>query len=272
LSRLPALILLLVASPALAGTLELSTPVEQGALVHGRTDPGAKVSLDGKSLRVAPDGQFIFGLARNAPAHAALDVTFADGRKDHRDVVVAARTYDIQRIDGLPENQVSPDPETFARVLHDIATIKAAHEIDSDRLDFETPFIWPVVGSISGVFGSQRILNGEPRAPHLGTDIAAPVGTPIKAPAPGTVTLAAPDFVLDGRTVVIDHGYGLSTLYIHLSAITVGKGDHVAQGQVIGAVGSTGRATGPNLHWGVYWYGTALDPMLVAGPMPQAKH
>ncbi len=270
--RLLGLFLMLAAAPAFAGTLELSAPIEQGALVRGQTDPGAKVMLDGKALRVAPDGHFIFGLPRNAPAHAVLDVTFADGGGTRRDLAVVARTYDIQRIDGLPENQVTPDPETFGRVLHDIAMIKTAHAVDSDRLDFETPFLWPVLGPISGVFGSQRILDGEPRAPHLGTDIAAPPSTPVKAPAPGTVTLAEPDFVLDGGTLVIDHGYGLSTLYIHLSKIAVRKGDRVAQGQVIGAVGATGRATGPNLHWGVYWYGTALDPMLVAGPMPPAKN
>ena len=127
-----------------------------------------------------------------------------------------------------------------------------------------------MLGPITGVFGSQRILDGQPRAPHAGTDIAAPAGTPIKAPAGGTVTLAEPDFVLDGGTVTIDHGYGLSSLYIHLSKIAVRKGERVRQGQIIGAVGATGRATGANLHWGVYWYEMALDPMLAAGPMPES--
>jgi murein DD-endopeptidase MepM/ murein hydrolase activator NlpD len=264
---LPA-VLLLTAIPAFAHTLTLEGAMEQGGLIRGKAEPGARVTLDGRALRVAPDGAFIFGFFRNAPAHATLVVTYRDGAKTHRDLAVTAQHYEIQRIEGLPENQVSPNPETLTRILHDIAAIKAAHKVNSSNLDFETPFIWPVLGPISGVFGSQRILDGQPRAPHAGTDIAAPAGTPVKAPAGGTVTLAEPDFVLDGGTVVIDHGYGLSTLYIHLSRIAVHKGEAVTPGQVIGAVGATGRATGANLHWGVYWYEMALDPMLAAGPMP----
>jgi murein DD-endopeptidase MepM/ murein hydrolase activator NlpD len=260
--------LLLSAAPALADTLVLDGPMEQGGLIHGKIAPGARVTLDGRRVRVAPDGAFIFGFFRNAPPHASLDVVYRDGAKTHRDLTVAPQHYQIQRIDNLPEDQVSPNPETLKRILHDIAAIRATHHIDSDNRDFETPLRWPVLGPISGVFGSQRILNGQPRAPHAGTDIAAPAGTPVGAPAGGTVTLAEPDFVLDGGTVVIDHGYGLSTLYIHLSKIAVHKGERVAQGQIIGAVGATGRATGANLHWGVYWYETALDPMLAAGPMP----
>lgn len=242
--------------------------MEQGGLIHGTAEPGAEIRLDGRALRVAPDGAFIFGLPREAPPRAALDVTYRDGAKTHRDLAVAPQHYDIQRINGLPQKQVTPDPATLKRILQDIAAIRAAHQIDSSHLDFERRFIWPVTGPITGVFGSQRILNGKPRAPHAGTDIAAPAGTPIHAPAGGVVTLAAPDFVLDGGTVTIDHGYGLSTLYIHLSKIAVRQGQHVTTGQVIGAVGATGRATGANLHWGVYWYEMALDPMLAAGPMP----
>jgi murein DD-endopeptidase MepM/ murein hydrolase activator NlpD len=260
----------LLATPALANTLTLDGPLEQGALIHGRTEPGAKVALDGKRLRVAPDGAFIFGLSRDAAAHAVLDIFYRDGTKVHRDLAIAKQNYRIQRINGLPEKQVTPDPLTLKRILHDIAAIKTAHRVDSSSGDFEHPLHWPVVGPISGVYGSQRILNGQPRAPHLGIDIAVPAGTPIEAPAAGTVTLAALDFVLDGGTVVIDHGYGLSTLYIHMSKIAVHQGERVAPGQIIGAVGMTGRATGPHLHWGVYWYETALDPALAAGPMPVA--
>jgi len=266
----PILVVLAWAGSALAGTLILDGPLEQGGLIHGKTEPGARVTLDGRAIRVAPDGAFVFGFGRDAAARAVLDVIYRDGTRAHRDLVIATQHYRIQRINGLPKNQVTPDPETLARIKHDQAAIGATHRIDSDGLDFEAKLRWPVVGPISGFYGSQRILDGEPRAPHLGTDIAVPAGTPVKAPAGGTVTLAAPDFVLDGGTIVIDHGYGLSTLYIHLSTIAVHAGQHVAAGQVIGAVGATGRATGPNLHWGVYWYATALDPMLAAGPMPGA--
>jgi len=258
------------ATPALAGHVTLRGPMEQGALIRGHAGPGARLMLDGRPARVAPDGFFIFGLARDAPGHAVLDVTFPDGSHAHRELRVAARKYRVQRIDGLPTQQVSPDPATLARIERDIAQVRAAHRTDSNALDFETRLAWPLVGPITGVFGSQRILDGKPRAPHAGIDIAAPAGTPVKAPAAGIVTLAASDFVLDGGIVVIDHGYGLSTLYIHLRDIAVHAGERVRQGQTIGKVGATGRATGPNLHWGVYWYETALDPMLVAGPMPAA--
>jgi murein DD-endopeptidase MepM/ murein hydrolase activator NlpD len=260
--------ILMLASPVLADDLILTGPMEQGALIRGRADPGARVILNGHPLRVAPDGAFIFGFSRNAPKHAALDVSFADGVHANRTLSVAARIYPIQRINGLPKNEVSPNPETLKRIVENIKMIRAVHSTNSDLPDFETPLHWPVVGTITGVFGSQRVLDGKPRAPHAGVDIAAPTGTPVKAPAGGVVTLAASDFVLDGGIVVIDHGYGLSTLYIHLSQIAVHKGEHVTQDQVIGRVGQTGRATGPNLHWGVYWYETALDPALVAGPMP----
>ena len=259
--------LLLVAAPALADTLTLDGHLEQGGLVRGRVAPDSKVTLDGRAIRVAPDGAFIFGLSRDAPAHAVLEIVARDGTRARRDLTIEKQNYQIQRIDGLPEKQVTPDPATLARIRHDQEAIGATHRIDSSDPDFEQPLRWPVTGIISGVYGSQRILNGQKRAPHMGTDIAAPEGTPIHAPSGGTVTLAEPDFVLDGGTVVIDHGYGLSTLYIHLSKIAVHKGEHVAAGQVIGNLGKTGRATGPNLHWGLYWYETALDPMLAVGPM-----
>lgn len=263
-------VLLFVAIPTFADTLTLDGPLEQGGLIYGKTMPGAKVTFDGRHIRVAPDGAFIFGLSREAPAHATLEIVTREGRRERRDLTIQKQNYQIQRIEGLPEKQVTPDPETLARIKHDQAAIRATHKVDSSNLDFEQRVRWPVTGIISGAYGSQRILNGEPRAPHLGADIAAPVGTPIHAPAGGTVTLAEPDFVLDGGTVVIDHGYGLSTLYIHLSKILVHPDEHVAAGQVIGDVGKTGRATGPHLHWGIYWYETALDPMLAAGPMPGA--
>jgi len=260
--------ILLLAVPAFAGTLTLDGPLEQGSLVRGTVTPGARVSLDGKKLRVAPDGHFIFGFGRDAPDHAALDVTYRDGGKEHRDLTVAARQYAIRDIEGLPEEQVSPGPELLERIKRENGEAAAARAIDSNLRFFETRFIWPVTGPISGVYGSQTILNGQPRAPHMGVDIAAPPGTPIKAPAAGTVTLAEKGFFMTGGTVMIDHGYGLSTVYFHMSRLNVKLGQKVAQGQVIGAVGATGRATGPHLHWGLNWYQLRLDPALVAGPMP----
>ena len=257
-----------IAVPAYAGTLTLDGPIEQGGLIRGKVDPGASVSLDGAPVRVAPDGHFILGFGRDAPDHAALDVVYRDGSKEHRDLSVTARQYDTRNITGLPEDQVSPGPELLDRIKRENGEAAAARNIDSNLLFFETRFIWPVTGPISGVYGSQTILNGQPRAPHMGVDIAASPGTPIKAPAAGTVTLAEKDFFMTGGTVMIDHGYGLSTVYFHMSRLDVRLGQKVAQGQIIGAVGATGRATGPHLHWGLNWYQLRLDPALVVGPMP----
>jgi exodeoxyribonuclease VII large subunit len=262
------LALLLLGSAAQAKTLMLDGTVTQGGLIEGQVDPGAGVTLDGKKLRVAPDGHFIFGFGRDAVAKAALDVAYADGTHAHRDLAVAPREWDIRRIDGLPEEQVSPDAKTMERIHREAAEINAALAADSNGLAFEHRLIWPVTGVISGIYGSQSVLNGEPRAPHYGVDIAAPAGTPVKAAAAGTVTLAERDLYFTGGTVIIDHGYGLSTTYVHLSKLEVKRGDKVTQGQVIGPLGATGRATGPNLHWGVNWYQVRLDPELVAGKMP----
>jgi len=265
-------IAVLLASPALAGTLVLEGPVEQGSLVHGKTDPGAKVTLDGRAVRVADDGSFIFGFGRDAPAEARLDVTFADGSSAHRDLKVAARQYDIQRINGLPAQQVTPDAATLERIKREQVVINTARSVDSSLPFFERPFVWPAVGPISGVYGSQRILNGEPRAPHMGLDIAAPRGSPVLAADAGTVTLAERDLFFTGGTVIIDHGYGLATTYQHMDRIDVTVGQHVTAGQPIGIVGATGRVTGPHLHWALNWYEVRLDPALVMGPMPTAQH
>jgi murein DD-endopeptidase MepM/ murein hydrolase activator NlpD len=262
--------LFLCISMAHAADLTLDGPVEQGALVHGKTDPGAKVALDGRAVRVAPDGSFIFGFGRDAPAAATLEVVFADGTREERALAVATRTYDVQRINGLPQEQVSPDPKVLERIKREQVIINQARAVDSDLLFFERPFVWPAVGPISGVYGSQRILNGEPRAPHGGLDIAAPRGSPIVAAAAGTVTMAEHDLFFTGGTVIIDHGYGLASTYQHMDSVAVKVGQRVAAGESIGTVGATGRVTGPHLHLGLNWYEVRLDPALALGPMPTA--
>jgi len=264
-----ATVLALLLCPVAAPALTLTGPLEQGALIEGEAGPGASVSLDGHRVRVAPDGHFILGFGRDAAGEATLVVTTPEGGSERRTLKIAKRQYDIQRINGLPPEQVTPTPELLARIKAEAEKIRAAHAVDSDQLAFETPMIWPVTGPITGIYGSQRILNGEARSPHLGVDIAAPAGTPVKAAAAGTVTLAEPDLYFTGGTVIIDHGYGLSTIYVHLQRLDVALGERVQQGQPIGLLGATGRATGPNLHWGVHWYNLGLDPELVAGPMPK---
>ena len=264
-----AFLLCLLAAPAAAGeAVELSGEPIQGGLVRGKAPPGSKVTLDGKALRVAPDGRFVFGFARDQKPEATLAVTTPDGTRETRRLDVGKREYQIQRIDGLPPSQVTPSPEELERIKREVAQIKAAKATDSIAPWFTEAFVWPAQGIISGVYGSQRILNGEPRAPHYGVDVAAPTGTPVVAPVTGRVVLAEPDLFFTGGTIILDHGHGLTTTYAHLSAVEVTLGQEVKQGQQIGRIGATGRVTGPHLHWGMDWFDRPLDPARMVGPMP----
>ena len=247
--------------------LDLSGQPIQGGLVIGRAVPGAKVLLDGTSIRVAADGTFLIGFGRDAAAESFL-VVEREGRRETRTLAVAQRTYDVQRIDGLPPKQVIPDPKTLRRIGEETALIRTVRGQDSAGPLFRSGFAWPVYGVVSGVFGSQRILNGEPRRPHNGLDIAAPEGTPVEAAADGIVALVHEDMFFTGKTVMLDHGHGLTSVYVHMSAIDVAEGGSVRRGQPIGRVGATGRATGPHLHWGVTLFGTHLDPALLVPPLP----
>ena len=260
------LIFVTLALPAQA--LELSGQFVQGGLVMGQAASGSSVTLDGLGVDVASDGAFVFGFGRDAALKAQLVVTGPDGGREVRDLVVARQTYDVQRIDGLPERKVTPAPEDVMRIKEDNAKIGAVRARLSPKTDFLSGFVWPVIGPISGVFGSQRILNGEPKNPHNGVDVAAPVGAPIVAPAAGVVALVHDDMFYTGKTIMIDHGLGLTSVYAHLDSIAVTDGQRLEQGALIGAVGATGRVTGAHLHWGLTWKGTHLDPKLAAGQMP----
>ena len=273
LSRCLLLCLLYVAGgsvPAVwAGDLVLEGEAIQGGLMTGRTAPGTAIRVDDKAVRVGEDGLFVFGFGRDAPPRATVSALFPDGGRAVRRLDVRQRDYRIQRIDGLPSRMVTPSADELARIRAEGEKIAAARAGFSARTGFAAGFIWPAQGRISGVYGSQRILNGEARQPHLGIDIAAPAGTPVVAAAAGAVTLAEPDLYFTGGTVVIDHGHGLSTVYSHLSAVGVAVGQEVARGQLIGRIGSTGRSTGAHLDWRINWFQERLDPMLIAGPPPQ---
>ncbi|MCW9001701.1 MAG: M23 family metallopeptidase [Rhodospirillales bacterium] len=261
----------MTAFPADAGQLTFDGPFVQGGLVVGQAAPGALVRLDDHPVRVGDDGRFVLGFGRDAGAEYRLLVTWPDGASKSSRLHIKARDYDIQRIDGLPQRKVTPKPEDIARIKDDNAQIAAVRKLDTDAPFFASGFIWPAKGRISGVYGSQRILNGVPRRPHNGVDIAAPVGTPVVAAAGGVVALVHPDMFYSGKTVMIDHGHGLSTVYVHMSDILVEPGARVERGQLIGKVGMSGRATGPHLHWGLSWFSTHLDPALAAGEMTQAE-
>lgn len=256
---------LIAAFPAVA--LELEGALTQGGLVVGKVEPGAKVSVDGQPVTVSDRGYFLVGFGRDAPATAHLKVTRLDGEIQSRILEVAKREYEIQRIDGLPKRQVTPDAQARKRINADNAQIGAARRKDTPRAYFTSGFAWPVEGRISGVYGSRRILNGQPRNPHNGVDIAAEPGTPVRAPADGVAALVHPDMFYTGKTLMLDHGLGLTSVYAHMSEILVAEGQRVNLGQPIGKVGASGRATGPHLHWGVTLFKTHLDPALIAGAL-----
>jgi murein DD-endopeptidase MepM/ murein hydrolase activator NlpD len=243
----------------------------QGGRVIGAAPPGSRVAIDGRALRLDRDGRFMFGFGRDAAPHAELRVHHPDGRLERRTLEVERRSFRVQRIDGLPPAKVTPrSAEELAQIRKDNRAIGRARALDSPLPDVFGPMSWPATGRITGVFGSQRVLNGQPRSPHKGVDIAAGRGTAVGAMAGGRVSLVAPDMYFTGTTVMIDHGHGLHSIYAHLESAAVAAGEEVAAGQTIGRVGSSGRATGPHLHWGVYWFDEALDPELLVGPMPAA--
>ena len=266
--RLAVVALLLLVAAAPAAALELQGTLAQGGFVVGRVEPGAAVSLDGVPVAVdAASGLFVIGFGRDHGTTSQLVIEAPDGKRQTMPLTIAARTWNIARIDGLPPRKVTPEPGDLERIRREAALIRAARAVRTARTDFLGGFIWPAEGRISGRYGDQRILNGEPRSPHLGVDVAAPVGAPVRAAAAGTVTLAERDLFYTGGTIVIKHGHGVTTVYSHLSEVGVAAGMAVAQGEIIGAIGATGRATGPHLDWRLNWFQERLDPELVAGPM-----
>ncbi|RUO54979.1 peptidase [Pseudidiomarina halophila] len=243
--------------------IELTGATTSGALMVGKTDPANSVSLNGEQLTVSAEGVVVFGFGRDATGTQELVVTRPGGEQITRQLDLAPREYKIDRVEGVPQRTVTPDPKQVARAREEATAVWRARQTFSPRHDFLTPVIEPAQGRISGVYGSQRIFNGEPRNPHFGLDVAAPTGTPVKVVWPGQVVFAANDLFYSGGTIIVDHGHGVTTTYIHLSRVDVEVGDELVQGSVIGAIGATGRATGPHLDWRVNWRNVRLDPALV---------
>ncbi|MCU7939485.1 MAG: M23 family metallopeptidase [gamma proteobacterium symbiont of Bathyaustriella thionipta] len=240
----------------------------QGGIVIGKTTPGSKVKFDKKNIRVSPEGDFIIGFNRDEPAKVNLSVMTSEGKKISKVLSVKKRKYNIQRIDGLPKSKVSPrKPEVLARIKKEGAQAANARKRDDERQDYLETFIWPTIGRISGVYGSQRVLNGQPRRPHFGVDVAAPTGTNVVAPASGVITLAHQDMFFSGGTIILDHGHGLSSTFLHLSKLLIKQGDVVKQGDLIAQVGATGRVTGAHLDWRMNLFKRRLDPQLLVPSM-----
>ena len=251
------------ASIATDGRIVFPAGVQQGAMVLGKVPLGSVVTHAGRTLRTTGYGTVVFGVGRNATGPLLVAVERPDGRSEQVRIAVSARDWPLQRVNGVPRKTVDPPPAVAERIRQEQALVAQARLRDDPRTDFARPFLRPVEGRVSGRFGRARVYNGKPGSPHSGMDIAAPTGTPVRAPAGGIVTFADPDLYLTGGTVLIDHGHGISSNFLHLSRIDVAVGDRVEQGQVIAAVGSTGRSTGPHLHWGMSWFDVRIDPQLV---------
>ena len=235
----------------------------QGHYIIGKTDPNSTVTIDKIKVKVSKDGYFAFGLDRERKYDVVIKIK-KDGNTSKIIKKVKKRKYNIQRIDGLEEKKVTPPEEVYERIKNENKLIAKAREINSDLDFFKDKFILPLENAIiTGVYGSQRILNGKPRWPHYGIDIAAKQGTMIKSSGAGVITMAEDDLYYTGGTIIMDHGHGISTIYSHLENILVSVGDKINQGDIIGTVGSTGRSTGPHLDFRINWFQTRLDPMSV---------
>ena len=240
----------------------------EGGLIIARTTPGSRVEIDGTAVPIGGTGLFLVGFHHQSNTPQTIRITSADGGRLSTVVTPVQRDYDIQRIDGLAPKMVTPPEDVIKRIKSDSKAVREARTRIAPLGDFVDGFDWPVRGQISGVFGSQRILNGKPRAPHYGIDIAAPKGTAVLAPASGRVTLVM-DLYYSGWTILVAHGLGLNSSFLHLDQVAVSTGETVKRGTLLGWVGSSGRSTGPHLDWRLDWQGRRLDAALIAGPMPQ---
>ena len=245
-----------------ASAIEFTGKFIQGHFILGKTETNSKIIIDKKEVKVSKDGYFVFGIDRDRKFDILI-TKISNGKKEKIVKKIFKRKYKIQKIDGLPENKVTPPESVYKRIKKENNAIGEARAINSDLNYFKNKFIMPVDGIITGVYGSQRILNGKPKWPHYGIDIAADQGTHVKSSGSGIVTMAEDDLYYTGGTVIMDHGHGISTIYSHLENVLVSIGDKINQGDIIGTVGSTGRSTGPHLDFRINWFQTRLDPMTV---------
>jgi len=254
---------LIVSTSFSAIALELKGHLTQGGLVTGQLDNAKSVSLNGKSLKLADNGLFVFGFGRDAKPVHTLSWVDKTGKGHSQDLVITLRDYDIDKITGVAKKYVSPPKAVSERISREAIAVRKARAVNSDLEYFLEPVLRPAKGRISGVYGSQRYFNGEPRRPHFGLDIANKTGSPVYAPISGTVVFAEPDLYYSGGTLILDHGHGVTSTYIHLSKLDVKVGQKIEQGTKVAEIGATGRVTGPHLDWRFNWQGERLDPALL---------
>lgn len=259
----------------LAATLKLqASPVvlqgslQQGSLLLGTVEKGSRPFYRDRAVPVTASGQFLLGLGRDAPASIELRIVDSEGLQTVQKYEVAKRDYRIQRVNGVPSKTVDPPAADLARIRNDSALVASARREITSKEDFLDGFQLPLDGPITGVYGSQRVYNGVPKSPHYGVDYAAPTGTQVLSPAAGIVRLAHRDLFYSGGTLIVDHGHGLSSSFLHLSDVLVAEGTRVSRGQPIAKVGATGRATGPHLDWRMNWHNERIDPQLVLETLP----
>ncbi len=247
-----------------AYALDLNGQMIQGGLIKGKVSPGTKLTLNERKIFVNSDGEFAFGFSRNEKPNVVLKIQKSNNIEETIQLKVKQRKYKIQRINGLPKDKVSPRlKKHLEKIKADGILVRKARQIGSQKANYLSRFIWPAAGRISGVYGSQRVLNGEPRRPHFGVDIANKTGSKIIAPADGVVVLAEDDLYFSGGTIIIDHGGGIFSSFLHLSKVNVKLNQTVKQGENIALMGATGRVTGPHLDWRINWFNTRLDPELI---------
>jgi murein DD-endopeptidase MepM/ murein hydrolase activator NlpD len=254
---------LIVSTSFSAIALELKGHLTQGGLVTGQLDNAKSVSLNGKSLKLADNGLFVFGFGRDAKPVHTLSWVDKTGKSHSQDLVITLRDYNIDKITGVAKKYVSPPKAVSERISREAVAVRKARAVNSDLEYFLQPVLRPAEGRISGVYGSQRYFNGEPRRPHFGLDIANKTGSPVYAPISGTVVFAEPDLYYSGGTLILDHGHGVTSTYIHLSKLDVKVGGKITQGMKVAEIGATGRVTGPHLDWRFNWQGERLDPALL---------
>lgn len=240
----------------------------QGGLIFGRAEPGSRAFLDGKEVIVSAQGNFVIGFDRDETGQRILRISQVDGHEETISLDIVIRQYEVERIDGLPPASVTPDPAAAQRIRDEAAMVSSARSRRDDRTDYTVGFAWPASGRISGIYGSQRILNGEAKRPHYGVDIAAAEGSPVLAPADGIITLAHPGMYFSGGTLILDHGQGLSSSFLHLSRILLEAGTVVRKGDLMARIGATGRASGPHLDWRMNWLDRRVDPQLLLEDAP----